>query len=217
MMEKKTVSPAENITVNGWYSDGDGNGLEFTQVRLFRFNTNFWKWEQYPDSSAALTNKDGYYSFTVPAENKSGSYYISVIDKRNNGLEPLISNILGLRIVSGSVNQTERNQVSLLVSARPPVIQMNETTQILISLLDQTGNAIAGEPVLIYFSEDGFTWFMNGKGSVPTGPDGNITLTDTPKKAGVHYYRALYNGSSLYTPIESELLVLPVLNTTFSG
>ena len=48
----------------------------------------------------------------------------------------------------------------LTVRSDPEEIQVSEKAQITFTLSDPEGNPLAGEPVQIFFSEDGFTWLM---------------------------------------------------------
>lgn len=202
------LKPDENITISGWFSDGEGNGVVSGRLNLYWYNFADRIWDRYRNTSEAITNDDGYYAFNVSGPNLTGISYLAVVSKKEQTGKPLFSHVLPL-VVRG---QTETNSsilsAVLTVKSEPPEVQVNEKALITFTLSDPDGNPLAEEPVQMYFSEDGFTWFMNGNGNLTTRSDGTVAMVDVPKKPGFHYYRGVYSGSDFFGPADSGILAL---------
>ncbi|HWQ64615.1 MAG TPA: hypothetical protein VN429_09385 [Methanospirillum sp.] len=202
------IKPDENVTISGWFSDGEGNGVASGRLNLYWYNFADKIWDRYRNTSEAITNDDGYYAFNVSGPNLTGISYLAVVSKKEQTGKPLFSHVLPL-VVRG---QTETNSsilpAVLTVKSEPPEVQVNEKALITFTLSDPDGNPLAEEPVQMYFSEDGFTWFMNGNGNLTTRSDGTVAMVDVPKKSGFHYYRGVYGGSDFFGPADSGILAL---------
>ncbi|MDD1729908.1 MAG: hypothetical protein LUQ50_12665 [Methanospirillum sp.] len=204
------IRPGENITVSGWFSDGNGDGIGAGRLYLYWYNFADRIWDRYENCSEAITNDDGYYAFNVSGPNMTGISYMAVISKKEQTGKPLFSQILPLT-VRGPVD-INASQLSAILTVRsePEEIQVHEKATITFTLSDPDGNPLAGEPVKMYFSEDGFTWYMNGKENVTTRTDGTVAMVDIPTRPGFHYYRGTYDGSDVFMGADSGILALVI-------
>lgn len=208
------IRTGENITISGWFADGNGDGIPAGRLSLYWFNFADRIWDRYEPSSEAITNEEGYYSFMVNGPKTSGISYLAVVSKREQDGDPLFSSVLALTVRGDQTNTSPVLPVTVTVDSNPPEVKINNQAVITFTLSDLTGTPLAGEALRLYFSEDGFAWFMNGNGNVTTNTEGVITMTDSPKRTGFHYYRGVYDGSALYGPADSGVLVIPVLDSS---
>ncbi len=208
------IRPGENITISGWFADGNGDGIPAGRLNLYWFNFADRIWDRYEPSAESITNEDGYYSFTVNGPKITGISYMAVVSKREQAGNPLFSSVLALTVRGDSTNSSTILPAIVTAESNPSEVTINNQAIITFTLSDLTGIPLAGEPLRLYFSEDGFTWFMNGNGNVTTNTEGVITMTDSPIRPGFHYYRGVYDGSALYGPADSGILVIPVLDSS---
>lgn len=202
------IRPDENITLSGWFSDGNGNGIDAGRLNLYWYNFADRIWDRYRNCSEAITNDDGYYSFNVSGPNLTGISYLAVVSKKEQTGKPLFSHVLPLVVKGQSETSTSILPAQLTAKSDPPEVKVNEKAQITFTLSDPDGNPLAEEPVKMYFSEDGFTWFKNGNENLTTRSDGTVAMVDVPKTPGFHYYRGVYNGSEFFGPADSGILAL---------
>ena len=202
------IRPDENITISGWFSDGNGNGIDAGRLNLYWYNFADRIWDRYRNCSEAITNDDGYYAFNVSGPNLTGISYLAVVSKKEQTGKPLFSHVLPLVVKGQAETSTAILPAQLTAKSDPPEVQVNEKAQITFTLSDPDGNPLAEEPVKMYFSEDGFTWFMNGNENLTTRSDGTVAMVDVPKAPGFHYYRGVYNGSDFFGPADSGILAL---------
>ncbi len=220
------IRPDENVTISGWFSDGNGDGIAAGRLNLYWYNFADRIWDRYRNCSETITNDDGFYAFNVSGPNLTGVSYLAVVSKKEQTGKPLFSHILPLVVKGQAENSSSVLPAQLTAKSDPAEVQVNEKAQITFTLSDPDGNPLADEPVKMYFSEDGFTWFMNGNENLTTRNDGTIAMVDVPKAPGFHYYRGVYSGSDFFGPADSGILALiitpstngtdqaPVLNTT---
>ena len=50
------IRPDENITISGWFSDGNGNGIPAGRLNLYWYNFADRIWDRYENCSEAITN-----------------------------------------------------------------------------------------------------------------------------------------------------------------
>lgn len=202
------LKPDENVTISGWFSDGEGNGVASGRLNLYWYNFADKIWDRYRNASEAITNDDGYYAFNLSGPNLTGVSYLAVVSKKEQTGKPLFSHVLPLVVRGQTETNTTLLSAVLTVKSEPSEVQVNEKALITFTLSDPDGNPLAEEPVTMYFSEDGFTWFMNGNGNLTTRSDGTVAMVDIPKKPGFHYYRGVYTGSDYFGPADSGILAL---------
>jgi len=207
------IRPDENITISGWFSDGNGDGVNTGRLNLYWYNFADRIWDRYRNCSEAITNDDGYYAFNVSGPNLTGISYLAVVSKKEQTGKPLFSHVLTLVVKGQAETSTAILPAQLSVKSDPPEVQVNEKAQITFTLSDPDGNPLAEEPVKMYFSEDGFTWFMNGNENLTTRSDGTVAMVDIPKAPGFHYYRGVYNGSDFFGPADSGILALIITSS----
>lgn len=207
------IKPGEDITISGWFSDGDGAAIPFGRLNLYWFNFADRIWDKYEQSAEAIANEDGYYSFNVSGPDATGISYMAVVSKQELSGDPLFSHVLPLTVRGDPISGSSILPTRVTAESNLSEVTVNNQTLITFTLSDLTGTPLSGEPLRLYFSEDGFTWYMNGNGNVTTSTEGVITITGIPKRAGFNYYRGVYDGSALYGPADSGILVIPVLES----
>ena len=66
------ISPGENVTLTGWFSDGNGDGIADGSLNLYWFNFADRIWDRYQNRSEAITNNAGYFALNVTGPNLTG-------------------------------------------------------------------------------------------------------------------------------------------------
>ncbi|MFH0968844.1 MAG: hypothetical protein V1862_14290 [Methanobacteriota archaeon] len=215
-LSPSVISPGENITISGWFADGNGDGISTGRLTLYWFNFVDRIWDPYGSRTESITNEDGYYSFIVNGPNATGISYFAVVSKREQGGDPLFSSVLALTVRGDEINTSSILPTTMTAHSNPSEVIVNDQAVVTFTLTDLTGIPLAGEPLHLYFSEDGFTWYMNGNENVTTNTEGIVTLTDSPQQAGFHYYQGVYDGSTQYGPTDSGILIIPALDFSAS-
>jgi hypothetical protein len=202
------IRPDNNISISGWFSNGNGDGIAAGRLNLYWYNFADRIWDKYENCSEAITNHDGFFSFNVTGPNLTGISYLAVVSKKEQTGKPLFSHVLPLAVRGQTENKSLKLPAEFTVKSEPSEVRVNEKALITFTLTDPDGNPLAEEPVKMYFSEDGFNWFMNGNGNITTRSDGTIAMVDIPKASGFHYYRGIYDGSEFFGPADSGILTL---------
>jgi hypothetical protein len=213
ILSSSVIRPGENITISGWFADGNGDVIRAGMLYLYWYNFADRIWDRYEPSTKAITSGDGQYSFNVSGPNATGISYFAVISKREQSGNPLFSPSLLLTVRTDSKATTSVIPTVLTGKSNPAEVTVHSQAEINFTLSDISGVPLAEEPLRLYFSEDGFTWYMNGNGNLTTNAEGIISMTDSPKRAGFHYYQGIYNGSALYGPADSGILIIPVVES----
>ncbi len=207
-MSPAAILTEENVTISGWFADGNGDPIPYGILNIYWYNFADQIWDRYKANAEIITNKDGFFACNISGPSSAGLSYLSVVSAREKTGKPLFSQILPLTVREPeSLNETSlAPQITGQVS--PSEVSIGQQAQVTFTLTDPSGFPMAGELVTMLFSEDGFTWFMNGSGNVTTRSDGTVGMTDTPKRPGFHYYRGVYDGSELFGPADSGILTL---------
>lgn len=204
------IQTGENITVSGWFADANGDAISRERLNLYWYNFADQIWDRYEPGADVLTAKDGNYVINVSGPDLTGITYVAMVSKYEISRKPLFSRALPLTVRNETETIPSVLPVFLDGFSVPDEVRVMEPAMITFQLSDPTGIPLPYEPIQVFFSEDGFTWFMNGNGNLTTGPDGTFTFNDTPKQSGFHYYRGVYNGTELYGPADSGIIVLAI-------
>lgn len=207
----------ENVTISGWFADGNGDGIPYGILNIYWYNFSDRIWDRYKANAEIITNKDGFFAGNISGPTSSGLSYMAVVSAKEKTGKPLFSQILPLTVRDPESTNSSVMPARLTGEIDPPTVAVSQQAQITFALSDPQGSPLAGEPVTMFFSEDGFTWFMNGSGNVTTRSDGTVAMTDTPKRPGFHYYRGVYDGSDLYGPADSGVLALVITSPESSA
>jgi hypothetical protein len=202
------VLVGENCTISGWFADGNGDAIAYGSLHVYWYNFADRIWDRYKDGSEIITNKDGYYTANISSPSEAGVSYLAVVSRSEKTGKPLFSPVQVLIVREPETEQDPVMETSLTGRADPPEVRIGEQAEITFTLSDQEGTPLAGEPVTILFSDDGFTWFMNEGGNLTTRSDGTITMSDIPHQSGFHYYRSVYDGSENYRAADSGIITL---------
>ena len=204
------IRTGENITLSGWFSDGSGEPVRAEQVNLYWYNFMDRIWDRYEAATDAITGRDGNFAINVTGPDLPGVTYMAVVSRHEENGEPLFSRALTLSVRNESEPVSSLLAPSLQISGSPVSVRVGEPVTITVTLTGPDGIPIAGAPLLILFSTDGFTWYMSGADDTVTGPDGLFSFTHTPDTAGFSYFRGVYNSTASSDQADSGILVIPV-------
>lgn len=210
MISPSVIESGEPISISGWFSDSNGEPIQSARLNLYWYNFGDQIWDRYQMSSEAITTPDGYFTFNVSGPKLPGLSYMAIVSKYEKTGVPLFSSVLFLKTRDSSKVTSGKLFSDLIVSSSPDVVSIGEQSDIIFNLTDSGGNPLIGESLNLFFSMDGFTWLMNGNETV-TNSEGIVKISDTPRQSGFHYYKGIFNGSQNFAPVQSETLVLPVI------
>ncbi len=204
------IRTTENITISGWFTGADGQPLSFSRLHLYWYNFADTIWDPYEPSSEIITGKDGNFAVNVTGPDMPGITYMAIISKQEQSGKPLFSRALTLTVRKETEPAPGILPADLYGYSYPDQVRVGEQAAVTFELSDPSGGPLAYEPIQIFFSDDGFTWFMNGNGNITTDGDGIFSFNETPRKEGFHYYRGLYNGTEYAGPADSGIVVLAI-------
>lgn len=204
------IRTSENITISGWFTSADGEPLSLSRLALYWYNFADTIWDPYEPSTDIITAKDGNFAVNVSGPDLPGITYMAIVSKKEQSGKPLFSRALTLTVR----NETEPSPgilpAYLYGYSTPDKVRVGEQASIIFELSDPDGEPLADEPIQIFFSDDGFTWFMNGNGAIMTDSDGRFSFNETPGKEGFHYYRGIFNGTENAGPADSGIVILAI-------
>jgi len=204
------IRTSENITISGWFTGADGEPLSLSRLALYWYNFADTIWDPYEPSTDIITAKDGNFAVNVSGPDLPGITYMAIVSKKEQSGKPLFSRALTLTVR----NETEPSPgilpADLYGYSSPDQVRVGEQASIIFELSDPDGEPLADEPIQIFFSDDGFTWFMNGNGAIMTDSDGRFSFNETPGKEGFHYYRGIFNGTENAGPADSGIVILAI-------
>jgi hypothetical protein len=211
------ISTGDPVTISGWFSDGYGDPIQGGRLNLYWYNFADRIWDRYQMGTESLTSKDGFFAFNVTGPKLAGVSYFATVSKWETNRVPLFSSVLVLTVRDDTVTLPSVLPTKVTGVIIPIEVQVDEQAEIIFTLTDYEGNPLSQQPLQVFFSQDGFTWYMNANGNVTTSTDGTISLTDTPWQPGFHYYRGFFEGSDLFGPSDSGIIPLPVIDLNTSS
>ncbi len=208
--DNRTLSPDEDMTIYGWFSDSYGLPVNGEMPGFFVYNAEDGIWDRYKGTSDAVTGFNGDFIYNAKAPSVPGTYFFSAINRIDLSARPLFSNLMIINVLDTFKEEIISEDMTYLnITSNPEIGTVNTTEYITFTLTDYLGYPMSGQNLTLQYSNDGITWYTSGN-NVITDTSGKFVLDIIPEKSGYLYYQAYYAGDESNSEVVSEIFVIPV-------